>query len=733
MVHGYPSGTPTTNPKTPMPSIRPLPNRNHSPLITSRFALAIALPILLGINAAEAASSDKPSDFKALTANMKPGAWLELPGTISDVFVDKAKTQGDGEIVGAQAVITAWNGAAWDENCGYFLGGGHADYGGNEVYTYCWAGKKPLQWEVLMPPSKADPDDHSPCPRPKEGPRAYHTYDGLTYVPDTKSVFIWGSVGYCQNNMMGNDEVVELLLAPTPKWKLHPQGPINAFAHTAYNDKNKQVYIWQGSGPAYIFDPKSLKTEASGDSTADYGANANLVYDNQRNVLWASTGLGLFQFTLDPKGYVSAFKLIASNKEFPAGFAGNNGMALRKGKLYFWPGNKTVIKFDPDDGKWATYNADKGPTSASNNGIFSKWHYLEKYDAFVGVSHFKQGMWVWKPDDGKGQQDTRKISVCQPKVKPCTEYRLANDAIKDLSPGSAIKFSAGHYGDSAVITQNNIKLSAEPGTVVEGIAEGKATFVARGADMVFDNFEITLPTGSASSNEACFRGESKNLTLKHIDCHDVQMGVIGGAGTLTIENSRFENSGLNGNADLGHMVYACSNGECENGSLVVRDSVFFRMGINRPGHGIKSRAPKNLIENVVIASLDSTSGRAIDISEGGDTTIRNVVMQFGEHSENEDFIAIGLETNKFPMHKNTQTLIENVIAICDRPEPCDFIRYKGPEPKLKNVVLVGAFKFYDDLYPISREGIKIYKSRAEAGLKDYPDIPKKWLKIDRQN
>jgi hypothetical protein len=155
------------------------------------------------------------------------------------------------------------------------------------------------------------------------------------------------------------------------------------------------------------------------------------------------------------------------------------------------------------------------------------------------------------------------------------------------------------------------------------------------------------------------------------------------------------------------------------------------MGVNRPGHGIKSRAPKNIIENTVISGLDLHSGRAIDLSQGGDTLIKNVVMEFGENSDNDDFIGIALEYKDFSMHENTSTRIENVIAICDRPQPCELVNYHGPTPKLKNVVLIGKFRFHEIMNPIPMDEIKIYPDRAAAGLPPYPYIPDKWQPIPK--
>lgn len=692
--------------------------------------LLVILLVIMSLNFPALHAASNNDDFLKLTTAMQPGEWKELPGAIGDVFVDRNKTQGDGDINGPMSVIVSWNGAAWDDNCGYFLGGGHADYGGNEVYSYCWKGKQAFRWEVLMPPSKADPSDKSDCPHPKAGPRAYHTYDGVIYLAKTKSIFIWGTVGYCLGHMFGVDELPELVLESTPKWILHPPGPILGYAHTAYNDKNGKVYIWQGNDGVYKFDPKTFKYDFAGGSTPNYGANTNMIYDSQRNVLWTLTDDGLFQFILNPAGDVTELKLISAATQYPEKISGGDGMLLRKGKLYFWAGNNVVNKFDPDTGAWTKYRATgKTPTRISSYGIFSKWQYLEEYDVFVGVSHYQQGMWVWKPEEGKGETDTRKISVCSPDSKTCTEHKFLAQALTGIKPGSELKFTASHYTDGALIKENNLTLTGEPGVSFVGLIEGNATFVAAGNDMVFENMDISLPIQNGFSNEACIRGEGVNLTLRNIVCHDMQMGIIGGPGLLKIEHSKFEISGLNIYGDMGHLVYACSSSKCPNGALEIRDSTFTKIGVNHPGYGIKSHAPKNLLENTVISGLDLHSGRAIDMPQGGDTLIKNVVMEFGENSDNDDFIGIAMEYKTFPMHENTNTRIENVIAICDRSQPCDLVHYHGPTPKLKNVVLIGNFTFNDILYPISRDEIKMFPNRAAAGLPPYPYIPEKWLPI----
>ena len=55
-------------------------------------------------------------------------------------------------VSGPGSVLTAWNGAAFDEKklLFYFMGGGHTDYGGNEVYEF---DLKNGRWKRLTNPS----------------------------------------------------------------------------------------------------------------------------------------------------------------------------------------------------------------------------------------------------------------------------------------------------------------------------------------------------------------------------------------------------------------------------------------------------------------------------------------------------------------------------------------------------------------------------------------------------
>jgi len=93
---------------------------------------------------------------------------------------------------GSDSVLIAWNSAAYDDanNRMYFFGGGHTDYGGNEVYMYDFDA---LSWSRLTDPAALvvqETDNGGGAawsPLLSEGPAAPHTYDGLVWNPVTQT------------------------------------------------------------------------------------------------------------------------------------------------------------------------------------------------------------------------------------------------------------------------------------------------------------------------------------------------------------------------------------------------------------------------------------------------------------------------------------------------------------------------------------------------------------------
>jgi hypothetical protein len=94
---------------------------------------------------------------------------------------------------GSNNLIMAYNGAAYDEENGhwYFVGGGHRDYGGNEVYRL---DLKTLQWARLIDPVPYPPLGQGQAPY--AGPISRHTGSSVVWNKVTKSLWIGGYAGH---------------------------------------------------------------------------------------------------------------------------------------------------------------------------------------------------------------------------------------------------------------------------------------------------------------------------------------------------------------------------------------------------------------------------------------------------------------------------------------------------------------------------------------------------------
>jgi len=124
-----------------------------------------------------------PSWLQAIPA----GAWGTIPG--SNFFTSSAYAG-----TGAYSVVTAWSGGVLNTHglyigstftTGTFLvlfGGGHTDYGGNEVYAFGPLESDSPSWNRLR-------DATSPAPQNVDfdgsgNPPSRHTYDSICYVYD---------------------------------------------------------------------------------------------------------------------------------------------------------------------------------------------------------------------------------------------------------------------------------------------------------------------------------------------------------------------------------------------------------------------------------------------------------------------------------------------------------------------------------------------------------------------
>jgi hypothetical protein len=308
---------------------------------------------------------------------------------------------------------------------------------------------------------------------------------------------------------------------------------------------------------------------------------------------------------------------------------------------------------------------------------------------------------------GAGGAEQRVLRVCP---DGC-EFALPSEAAAVVEDGDLVEIEAADYVDCAV-WRASVTVRGVGGRphIRDRACADKGIFITRGETTRFENLEFS---GMAvpDENGAGIRHEGTHLVVRDVRMHDGEQGILAGdnpAGTVYIENSRFERLGRNGQA---HGIYINRVAE-----LRIRDSRFLR-SVDQ-GHEIKSRALRTLIDCSVIASLDGDDSRNIDLPEGGHVEIRNSVIQQGEESPQRNIIGFNLEE---PAHETQRLIMRNNLLINDQDRG-SFVHIDGePELDIRDNIFVGAGQIRVGGAPFPNN---VYlNSREDAMVPPGPSVP----------
>jgi hypothetical protein len=132
--------------------------------------------------------------------DLAPGHWYEIPNTHLEAVLPDPLPPG---MTGPSSIMIAWSGGAYDTKRDRLIvwGGGHNDYGGNEIYTF---DINSLKWSRVWGPSPDIPDGVDGPDMlcgietyDDGNPRSRHTYEGLEYIPTTDKFWSQGGSLYC--------------------------------------------------------------------------------------------------------------------------------------------------------------------------------------------------------------------------------------------------------------------------------------------------------------------------------------------------------------------------------------------------------------------------------------------------------------------------------------------------------------------------------------------------------
>ncbi|MEM7223926.1 MAG: right-handed parallel beta-helix repeat-containing protein [Pseudomonadota bacterium] len=334
------------------------------------------------------------------------------------------------------------------------------------------------------------------------------------------------------------------------------------------------------------------------------------------------------------------------------------------------------------------------------------------------------------------------LRVCpEPESAPTAcSFASLQAALAQARPGQTILVAPGTYREGVKIAVPGVTIRGEPGAhFTERVYNGKGIFTVTAPDVTIEGIEFSKAS-ARDGNGAAIRLETPRATIRGNRFRDNQMHILGGtAGTpsrIVIEDNRMTGTVPSGNYNHGVYISKKVEGDLE----FRRNSV---IGTSGQGHGLKTGAGRNVIEDNVIAQLDGDGSLCIDIVVGGHSEIRNNVCQVGPNRDNRNLLGIALSGHKtaYPKRQPDFTLIEGNTFIIDgdgTSRNCLLITETPGPIVVTGNKLVGPFEGCQGLseplgvrldyllgLPLAatRANNRLFADRQAAGLPAYPDLP----------
>lgn len=344
-------------------------------------------------------------------ANLKPGEWYEVPDT-QLIKVAPVPPPG-GHTSVSEAIMSAWNGGAYDTKRDRLIvwGGGHTDYGGNEIYVF---DINKLKWGRITEPSpttlfcgelnrKAGQTD---LRWNGDGtPVAHHTYGGLQYIPSIDK--FWAQVGspWCTG---GSDELTWVFDFDTLKWERRADAPGKyATQVSSYDPVTGHIFIL-GQTTLNEYDPVQDRWTSRSNPLWQNGENTAVIDPVRRRFIVIGNG-DSFYYDLSEKGKLDRKKLLTTgDNEIVSSNAPGLVYDPVIDKIVAWSGatavndyktgkripskiGANVYTLDLNTLVWARHvpaSSVKPPSVIAHTpwGTFGRWQYIPSKDLFIGVN-----------------------------------------------------------------------------------------------------------------------------------------------------------------------------------------------------------------------------------------------------------------------------------------------------------------------------------------------------------
>ena len=321
--------------------------------------------------------------------------WYQIPNT-QQAPVCPADT------TGCQNVIAAWGSGIADtkRNRLVFWGGGHGDYGGNEVYAL------DLNTLQMLRLNNHSPLNTGSCIETLSdgNPNARHSYDDLAYIASADQMFSYTGALYCSNG--SGSTAVWTLDLPTLTWAqkitstLTPNG---GFASADYDPNSGNVFVhtesW-GMFGKYNLASNTMTTLAT---FLDVNYYVTAVVDPKRKAFFM---FGANQaFRIDISGADTTYglhTLAATGCSFISADAPGAAYDPVQDRVVGWSGGNTVYLYNPDTDSCTSVTYPNGPGAPQANGTNGRFRYFPALNVFALVNDWQQNAFALRLTSGGG-------------------------------------------------------------------------------------------------------------------------------------------------------------------------------------------------------------------------------------------------------------------------------------------------------------------------------------------
>ena len=361
--------------------------------------------------------------FSGPLEDLKPGEWYEVPNShMSALDPCPARGCAWSGSTGQMSVIDAWSGGAFDTKRDRLIiwGGGHTNYGGNEVYVF---DLPTLKWLRLTDPA---PDvsgtvGMSEYP-PYNGliePRSRHTYNYIQYVPSIDRFCSFGySAPYLDGGPGGNQ--MHAFNFDLNKWerKVSSRGyGLNAMS--AYDPVTGHGWVKGTDSHSWLceFLPESTtygkwvnRTTDSADFYYKYATTMDIDPVARKLVAVGGGEVWYWDISTPAKGVTQT--LVTTAGATGAVSANDPGMAYDPvtGKILAWSSGQTIYSLDVPTKTWTQVSGSgANPGSPSVQGTYGRFRYSPAHNVFMVVNSVSQNVFFYKHTAGNSFVEAQEI------------------------------------------------------------------------------------------------------------------------------------------------------------------------------------------------------------------------------------------------------------------------------------------------------------------------------------